>query len=180
MHANPFPTSYYIASQPLELVHIDLKGPIHITSIGCDTSYWSMYWYDDHPDSHVELDSEEIIHLLCKYLLQSPYAETCTMPSKTSEKTKALSSFPMILSFFIGTMDTEGVQYSHEQATSDGDAERQTELHLAMYHCLLDRSQSYQYQFWFHVSLPDSCSQQISARVLLSLGSTPLSLHKRN
>jgi len=28
MHANPFPTSYSRVSQPLELVHIDFKGPI--------------------------------------------------------------------------------------------------------------------------------------------------------
>src|SRR6202041_1505282 len=33
MHANPFPTSHTRASKPLELVHVDLKGPIQVKSL---------------------------------------------------------------------------------------------------------------------------------------------------
>jgi Reverse transcriptase (RNA-dependent DNA polymerase)/gag-polypeptide of LTR copia-type/GAG-pre-integrase domain/Integrase core domain len=42
MHANPFPTSQSRATQPLELVHIDLKGPIQVKSIG-GYQYWVQF-----------------------------------------------------------------------------------------------------------------------------------------
>ena len=42
MHANPFPTSDSRASKPLELVHMDLKGPITVTSLG-GYHYWVTF-----------------------------------------------------------------------------------------------------------------------------------------
>ena len=42
MHANPFMTSHSRASKPLELVHMDLKGPISATSIG-GYHYWVTF-----------------------------------------------------------------------------------------------------------------------------------------
>jgi hypothetical protein len=43
MHANPFPTSQTRASKPLELVHVDLKGPIQVKSIAGGYSYWIQF-----------------------------------------------------------------------------------------------------------------------------------------
>lgn len=42
MCANPFPSSDSRASNPLDLVHIDLKGPIQVTSHG-GFNYWAMF-----------------------------------------------------------------------------------------------------------------------------------------
>ena len=42
MHANPFPTSESRASKPLELIHMDLKGPIQVKSIA-GYQYWIQF-----------------------------------------------------------------------------------------------------------------------------------------
>ena len=42
MHANPFPTSHTRASKPLELVHVDLKGPIQVKSLA-GYYYWIQF-----------------------------------------------------------------------------------------------------------------------------------------
>jgi hypothetical protein len=46
MKANPFPSSDTRAAAPLELVCIDLKGPIHVKSFG-GYQYWAIF-IDDH------------------------------------------------------------------------------------------------------------------------------------
>jgi GAG-pre-integrase domain/Integrase core domain len=43
MYANPFPTSNTRASKPLELVHVDLKGPIQVKSINGAYVYWIQF-----------------------------------------------------------------------------------------------------------------------------------------
>ena len=46
MHANPFPISYTRATKPLELVHMDLKGPIQVKSIA--GYHYCIVFINDH------------------------------------------------------------------------------------------------------------------------------------
>jgi len=175
MHANPFPTSYSRASQPLELVHIDLKGPIQVTSFG-GYKYWAMF-VDDHTRFKCGIGlKKKIRHLLCILAVQSLCWETCTMPKLKTIREDKGSEF-MSNEFNQFCIDN-GIQREHtvrNRPQQNGDAEESKQNCIWSYHCHVDRSQSTSSILVSIVSWP-WCMFSTDLPLLLSLGRHPMKL----
>ena len=148
MHANPFPTSQTRATQPLELVHIDLKGPIQVKSIG-GYQYWIQF-VDDCTRFKCGLGLRNKSEAFAAFLQFKAYAENVHNAKIKVIREDKGSEF--MSNVFNQYCIDNGIQRQHtvrNRPQQNGDVERANRTVSDQVTSMLNEA-NLPVQFWFH------------------------------
>jgi transposase InsO family protein len=148
MHANPFPTFNSRASKPLELVHIDLKGPIQVKSIA-GYYYWIQF-VDDCTRFKCGLELRKKSEAFAAFLQFKAYAENLHDAKIKVIREDKGSEF-MSNEFNQYCIDN-GIQRQHtvrNRLQQNGDVERANRTVSDQVTAMLNEA-NLPVQFWFH------------------------------
>ena len=148
MHANPFPTSQTRASKPLELVHVDLKGPIQVKSIA-GYSYWIQF-VDDSTRFKCGLGLRKKSEAFAAFLQFKAYAENLH-DAKIKVLREDKGSEFMSNEFNQYCIDN-GIERQHtvrNRPQQNGDVERANRTVSDQVTSMLNEA-NLPVQFWFH------------------------------
>ena len=148
MHANPFPTSESRASNPLELVHIDLKGPIQVKSIA-GYHYWIQF-VDDCTRFKCGIGLRKKSDAFAAFLQFKAYAENLHNAKIKVIRDDKGSEF--MSNEFIQYCIDNGIDRQHSvrnRPQQNGDVERANRTVSDLVTAMLNEA-NLPVQFWFH------------------------------
>ena len=139
MHANPFPISYTRATKPLELVHMDLKGPIQVKSIA-GYYYWIVF-IDDHTRFKCGLGLRKKSEAFGAFLQYKAYAEK--LHNTTIKVIREDKGSEFMSNEFNQYCIDNGIQRQHtvrNRPQQNGDAERANRTFSDQITCMINEA----------------------------------------
>ena len=149
MHANPFPSTGHTSSKPLELVHMDVKGPIPVASHS-GYIYWAIF-IDDYGKFKVAIPMKKKSDTFKTFLHFKAYAENAL-----GETIKALQDDKggeFMSNEFIAYCDNNGIARRHsvrKRSQQNGTAEQGNRVGSERITALLAEA-NLPMQFWAEV-----------------------------
>jgi hypothetical protein len=148
MHANPFPTSQTRATQPLELVHMDLKGPIQVKSIG-GYQYWIQF-VDDCTRFKCGLGLRKKSEAFAAFLQFKAYAENVhNAKIKVIREDKGSEFMSNVFNQYCIDNGIERQHTVRNRPQQNGDVERANRTVSDQVTSMLNEA-NLPVQFWFH------------------------------